>query len=77
MKHEIEIKNCFYSCPFFRSSHGEGMYCSHPIWQTIPNRTGWEGFFITHDNSKDRVPDECPLKNETLQIEYKLSEEVK
>ena len=68
MTETVIIKECYHSCPFFRAST-EGMYCSHPHFKN--GETGWEAHIISQDNSHGRVPDECPLMIEPLQVEYK------
>jgi len=68
MTKTILIKECYHACTFFRAST-DGMYCSHPHWEN--GETGWEGYIISQDNSRGKIPLECPLRIESLQIEYK------
>lgn len=67
----MEIRQCYHSCPFFRTSH-EDMYCGHPVWKE-KGEEAYGGAFITQDNSKGRVPEECPLRQEPLIVTYHLS----
>lgn len=53
---EVTITSCG-SCPHFRSG-GYTMYCGHPV-RVDMGEAG--AHIITHENSKERVPDECPL----------------
>lgn len=66
---EESIKSCYHSCPFFRTTMNE-MWCGHPKWQG--GETGYESYIISQDNSRGRVPDECPLRENPLIIEYRL-----
>lgn len=66
MKSEIIIKECYHSCPFFRTSM-DGMYCSHPYFD---DKESWAEMIITQNNSRGKIPMECPLRIEPLQIEY-------
>ena len=52
-----EVKQCYHSCPFF-GGHPE-MECCHPYWD---DKGQYDGCIITHENSKGRVPDKCPLR---------------
>ena len=52
-----EVKQCYHSCPFF-GGHPE-MECCHPYWD---DKGPYAGCIITHENSKGRVPDKCPLR---------------
>lgn len=70
MTEQIIIKECYNSCPFFKVS-SDGMYCGHPYWN---DKGEWSEMIVSQDNSRGRVPKECPLKIESLQIEYILEE---
>jgi hypothetical protein len=63
MKEErlFEIWNCYFHCPLFSTEQGGVMVCSHP---EVPN----SGYIINLDNSKDKFPDECPLRKEEYVI---------
>jgi hypothetical protein len=58
----ITVKQCYNSCPFFGVEYHE-MYCAHPHWK---NRPFADSMIITIDNSKGRVPDLCPLRDDIL-----------
>lgn len=69
MEKQIEISQCYHSCPFFKTTNQE-MYCNHPFFEDKPV---YENCIITQDNSKNgKVPEECPLRKEQLTINYKL-----
>ena len=61
------VTSCYHSCPFFATSM-DGMYCNHPFFE----KRGWDAMIITHDNSKDTVPDECPLREAPITTVVKL-----
>ena len=71
MNTTTEVKQCYHSCPFFRISH-EDMYCGHPVWKE-KDTAAYGSLIITKDNSKGRVPEECPLRREPLVVTYRLS----
>ena len=59
-RNEVVVHYCFHACPFFSVVDMEKiMLCNHPHWLSKP---AYSGAIITHENSKDRVPDECPLR---------------
>jgi hypothetical protein len=63
MKKLTVVNSCYRGCPFFALDGGPGpiMYCSHPYWE---DKGTYAGFgIITQDNSHNRVPDKCPLRN--------------
>jgi hypothetical protein len=66
MEKEIQVVKCR-QCPLFLITVG-GMECGHPVWDD----NGQANKFITHENSRDGFPDQCPLKGEELKITYKL-----
>lgn len=69
MEKEIQIKQCYHSCPFFKTTNQE-MYCNHPFFE---DKSEYENYIITQENSKnEKVPEKCPLKTENLTINYKL-----
>jgi hypothetical protein len=69
MEKEIKITGCYYSCTFFGNSM-DGMVCNHPYWK---DKGAYENMIITQDNSRDgKIPEKCPLKNEQINIVYKL-----
>lgn len=63
--HKIEA--CWY-CPL-RERNADGMYCDHPIWEKSDNP--YDSMIITQDNLEG-IPEKCPLKDEKLNVEYKL-----
>ena len=54
-----KVKQCFHSCPFFKVG-SDGMECGHPYFD---DKGVYDNMIITQYNSKNRVPDECPLRN--------------
>lgn len=65
-----EVEQCYHGCDFFGKSM-DGMYCMHPKLKN----SGIQGqHIINQDNSRGRVPDKCPLREEILEtnIIYKL-----
>ena len=73
MKETIEISNCYYNCPLWGDTM-DGMACTHPYWKT---QGAWDNMIITQQNSKDRVPDKCPLRKEELITILRLKGETK
>lgn len=61
---EVLVNSCYHSCPFF-NANSEGMFCGHPHWG---DKYFFDSMIITQDNSRGRVPDECPLKKEPMII---------
>jgi len=55
----ITVKQCYNSCPFFRDK--PEMHCKHPHFLKL-----YDSLIITLENSRGRVPDECPLRNDIL-----------
>ena len=69
MKKEVKIAECFHKCPFFGTTM-DGMKCNHPYWK---DKGAYENMIITQQNSRyGKIPELCPLKNETLMISYIL-----
>ena len=65
---EKEVHECFFGCDFFETS-GHLMQCTHPDFEKME----WEKkLIITQDNSKKRVPDECPLRKGPLEIVMRI-----
>lgn len=61
---EKVVDQCFHACPFFSTS-GHIMECQHPDF----GHKEWEKkLIITQDNSRGRVPDECPLRKSPVEI---------
>ena len=54
---EKSVKECYHVCPLFTTS-GNEMSCGHQHFKD----GGLENRIITQDNSRGRVPDQCPLK---------------
>ena len=65
---DIIINQCYSGCNFHTNSM-DGMYCGHPYFDS---QETYSNMIITHENSRERVPDECPLRKESLTINYKL-----
>ena len=63
------IISCFYDCPFFGKS-SDGMQCDHPYFK---DKGAYDNIIITNENSKDGVPEQCPLKKEDLVFTYKTA----
>jgi len=59
-----EVEQCYFRCPLF-ATDSDGMLCSHPTFiETKP----YVNRIITQDNSINRVPDNCPLKMDDLEM---------
>lgn len=65
----VEVKQCYHSCPFF-GVNSDGMYCGHPFFE---DKSADASMIISQDNSRGRVPDECPLRKGSLTMNYSLS----
>lgn len=60
------VSSCRNACPFFQVVDMEHiMLCGHPHWL---GHGAYAGTIITHENSNDRVPDECPLRKGEARI---------
>jgi hypothetical protein len=55
---DVLVDECYHKCPFF-STTMDGMRCDHPHFN---NQPAYSNMIITQDNSRGRVPDECPLR---------------
>ncbi len=71
MKQQVTIKECYHRCPLFQTTM-DGMECGHPLWK---DKGAYDNMIITHENSKGRVPDKCPLLKEELTVTYELNAE--
>jgi hypothetical protein len=58
------VKTCWYNCPLYKEV-GEVMTCGHPFFN---DKGAYSGLIITHENSRTRIPEECPLRFESLKI---------
>ena len=58
------VKECYHSCPLF-GIPSDGMECTHPVFES---GSPWDRMIITQDNSRGRVPDECPLRKSAIKI---------
>ena len=56
-----KITQCFMTCPFYGSAP-DGMMCNHPHFDN--SKYPWDKMIISQENSRGRVPDECPLITE-------------
>jgi hypothetical protein len=61
---EKEVTQCYHSCPFFKLE-GNLMTCGHPKFE---GGDPYDSLIISQDNSRDRVPDKCPLREETVDV---------
>ncbi len=61
-----KVKHCYHNCYFFGIDGGPGgaMYCNH----LSLDHKNYGGYIITQDNSRNRVPDKCPLRIEDTKI---------
>jgi hypothetical protein len=65
---EKVVEQCFHACYFFHTS-GHIMQCNHPDFEEME----WEKkLIITQDNSRDRVPDKCPLKKGQTEVVLRI-----
>lgn len=71
----IEVTECFHSCPLFDNSL-DGMACGHPYWK---DKNVYENMIIRQDNSRNTVPPKCPLRQNDVEIVkvIKLNNELK
>jgi hypothetical protein len=53
------VDECYHHCPFFGNA-GNEMECLHP--HLLLKGNVWDRMIITQQNSRGRVPDECPLR---------------
>ena len=68
MEIKKEVTSCFYNCTFFGKSV-DGMECQHPYFK---DKEPYSNMIITHENSRDTIPEKCPLRKEQLVITYEL-----
>lgn len=68
----VIVNQCYYSCPLFGTS-SDGMECMHPNFE---NKSVWDRMIITQDNSRGRVPDECPLRKSAIKIVKNIKLEI-
>lgn len=73
--HEKVVKSCYNSCKFFKTD-GYVMLCFHPELENLDLE---KQLIITQENSRGRVPDECPLRKGCVEVVLKISldEEIK
>jgi hypothetical protein len=62
------IEQCYHSCPFF-TVNGNCMECNHPYFD---DRNPYERLIIDQKNSKNTVPEHCPLRKSDLHIKFQL-----
>lgn len=67
MKKTIIIYSCYHRCNFFETEQGGVMYCNRPYFDTTPLSNS---YIITHENSRDKIPEKCPLRNAPLNLIY-------
>ena len=58
------VEECFHRCHFFNTDV-DGMKCNHPYFE---DKKPYENMIITQNNSHGRVPDECPLRKESVEV---------
>jgi len=58
------VKSCYNECDFFRSTN-DGMSCNHPHFK---NCSPYSNMIISQQNSRGKLPEKCPLRQEELQI---------
>lgn len=56
-----DISQCKWACPFYSTEQGGVMYCGHPYFD---NKSFFDRYIITNENSIGGFPDKCPLKRE-------------
>lgn len=62
------VTECFHGCQFF-GTNGHIMECKHPDFDS----KDWKSkLIISHDNSKGRVPDECPLRQGATEVVLRI-----
>jgi len=70
MKKEEKITQCYMRCPFYTVVMQE-MSCGHPYFE---DKKVLDSMIIHHHNSRDgQIPQECPLRIQSLTIEYSLA----
>ena len=52
----------------------DGMECRHPYWE---GKGAYTNMIITQNNSKSRVPEECPLRHMDGAVTVQLSKSYK
>ena len=52
------VTHCFHACPFYEAGI-DYMACGHPYFD---DKDIHDSLIITHENSHNGVPNECPLK---------------
>lgn len=60
----VVVDECYHSCPFFGTA-GNEMECLHPFFI---DKDIWDRMIITQQNSRGRVPDECPLRQSAVKM---------
>jgi len=70
------VKECYHGCPFF-ALESHLMKCQHPHFTEDKKAISfYENLIINHENSRNRVPDNCPLKNENVEIILRVHLEI-
>ena len=59
-----KVDECYHRCPFFQLD-GNLMECGHPYWK---NKRLYDNLIINQDNCRGRVPDECPLRLDSIKM---------
>ena len=60
-----KVDECYHACPFFQTEGNTIMSCGHPYWRS---ERVYDNLIITQDNSRGRVPDECPLRLDSIKM---------
>jgi len=63
-----KIVNDCWDCPFLGKSP-DGMECDHPYFK---DKGAYDNMIITHNNSHQKVPNECPLKQSSVTMIKKI-----
>jgi len=60
----VKVKTCWNACPYF-TDEGHLMSCEHPYFDDKP---AYENLIITHENSRNGIPELCPLRLGPIEI---------
>jgi len=66
---EQTVNGCYHECHFFGTDM-DGMKCCHPYFD---NKDPYEKMIITQQNSRDCIPEKCPLRNGGTEIVMRIS----
>ncbi len=71
MKKVIYVSQC-YTCPL-KGHTMDGMECQHPYWE---DKGAYDGMIINQNNMRGQHPDKCPLRIDSLHMEYVMERKV-